>query len=94
MALKMVDNINYRACNDWNYAYLTCQSDSCGALGSCLLCLNHKTALKSDGFGSDVKKIWLEGILVELDEAVVKIALSQHEIRLYYKCSGLPEQVV
>ena len=38
---------------------------------------------KSDGFGSDVEKIWLEGFLVELDEAVVKIALSQHEIRIY-----------
>ena len=30
-----------------------------------------------------MEKIWLEGFLVELDEAVVKIALSQHEIRIY-----------
>ena len=38
---------------------------------------------KPDGFGSDVEKNRPEGILVELDEAVVKIALSQHEIRIY-----------
>ena len=38
---------------------------------------------KSDGFWSYVEKIWLEGFLVDLDEAVVKIALSQHEIRIY-----------
>ena len=28
-------------------------------------------------------QMWKKGILVELDEAVVKIALSQHEIRIY-----------
>ena len=30
-----------------------------------------------------MEKFWLEGFLVGLDEAVVTIALSQHEIRIY-----------